>query len=169
MDSRIENSPPWTGVLPWSLLVMLALLLVQFVVGMFVNLFVGIPPGNPGATVVFVLGAVPGMAWAVRAGGPALAFHTVLGLLLAANAVLVLVLAIKSGQRPLIAGAIFGLLGIVGAGLAGIDFLNYLVDRATFLMSVGFSVAVGAYVFTLFTATRLVVSRPDEASRQAAG
>jgi hypothetical protein len=165
--NRIESSRLPRRELSWSVLVMLLLLLVQFVVGMFVNLFVGVPTSHPGASASFVRGAVFGVAWAITAGGLALAFHTALGLLLAADSIVVLALAIQYGRRPVIAAASVGLLGIVGAGLSGIGFLNYFVGRATFLMSVGFSVAVAAYVVTLFAATQLVVRRLDEGRRPA--
>jgi hypothetical protein len=147
---------------------MLSLLLVQFLAGMFVNLYVGIPPNHPGSAAAPVAGAVRGVAWAIVTGGPALAFHTALGVLLTAGSLALLALAILTGRRALVATTGVGLLGVLGAGLNGIGFLNYGIDKATYLMSVGFSVAVAAYVATLFFASLPVVRRLEEAGQQTA-
>jgi hypothetical protein len=146
---RIDRSPSRRRRLSLGALVMLSLLLVQFLAGMFVNLYVGIAPSHPGATGAPIVGAVLGVAWAIATGGPALAFHTVLGLLLTAGSVALLALAILARRRALVAATSVGLLGVLGAGLNGVGFLNYGIDKATYLMSVGFSVAVAAYVATL--------------------
>src|SRR5262245_51440192 len=99
---------------------MLSLLLIQFLAGMFVNLYVGIAPSHPGATGSPVVGAALGIAWAVVTGGPALAFHTALGLLLTAGSLALLVVAILAGRRAIVATTSVGLLGVLGAGLNGI-------------------------------------------------
>ena len=168
MALRIDRSPSRRRTLSLGALVMLSLLLVQFLAGMFVNLYVGIAPGHPGATESPLVGAVLGVAWAIATGVPALAFHTALGLLLTAGSVALLALAVLAGARMLVATTLVGLLGVLGAGLNGIGFLNYGIDKATYLMSVGFSVAVAAYVATLFFAGPPVVRRLEGAEQQTA-
>jgi len=143
----IASSP---RLLRLSVLVALFLLLAQFVLGMFVNLYIGIPSGHPGSSASFLTGAVPGLAWAIRASAPALAVHTGLGILLGISSLALLAIAIASRERPVVAAAAVGLLGTLGAGIGGVGFLNYGVDKTTFLMAVGFSVAMGAYVAALF-------------------
>jgi hypothetical protein len=157
------------GVLMSGVMVMLLLLLVQFLVGMFVNLFVAIPPGHPGASDGYVRGAIRGAGWAVTSGAPALAIHTALGLLLTLGSLGLVAIATTSGGRALIVSTAIGTLGILGAGLCGIGFLNYSQNAPTFLMSVGFSVAIGAYVATLFAASLPVLRQFAKARRQAAG
>jgi len=147
---------------------MLSLLLAQFLAGMFVNLYVGIAPSHPGASGSPVVGAVLGVGWAMATGGPALAFHTALGLLLTAGSLALVATAILAGGRALVLSTSVGLLGVLGAGLNGIGFLNYGIDKATYLMSVGFSVAVAAYVATLFFAGPPVVRRLEGAEQQTA-
>ena len=137
--------------LPVGALVMLALLLVQFLAGMFVNLYVSIATGHPGASGAPISGAIRGIAWAIGSGGPALAFHTALGL--SAGSVALLAIAIARRRPALVTATAIGLLGVLGAGLSGIGFLNYGFDKATYLMSVGLSVAVAGYAASLFFAS----------------
>jgi hypothetical protein len=165
---RIDRSASRLRMLSLGAIVMLSLLLVQFLAGMFVNLYVGIAPSHPGANGSPVVGAVLGGAWAIASGGPALAFHTALGLLLTAGSLALLAVAIVASRRVLVATTSVGLLGVLGAGLNGIGFLNYGMDKATYLMAVGFSVAVAACAATLFFAGPPVVRRLEGAEQQAA-
>lgn len=150
MTVRIEAIASWPRLLRLSVLVTLVLLLAQFVVGMFVNLYVSIPPRHPGSSGSYVTGAVPGLAWAIMTGAPALAIHTALGVVLGISALVLLWIAIASGERPVVVASAVGLLATIGAGLSGVGFLNYAVDKTTFLMAIAFSVAVGSYVAALF-------------------
>jgi hypothetical protein len=160
-------SPYWRHLLPLGALAMLLLLLAQFLLGMFVNLFISIPSSHPGASQDLVRGAVLGVGWAMVGGAPALAVHTAVGFLLTAGSVALLLGAIAQGRRrALVVTTAFGLLGVLGAGLNGIGFLNYTVDKTTYLMSVGFSVSVAAYVAVLFFARQPVVRRLEEVRGQ---
>lgn len=165
VGSRIAKAPSSRGMLLWGVLVMLVLLMVQFLVGMFVNLFVGIPPVHPGASDSYIRGAIFGLAWAITRGAPALAIHAAVGLLLTLGSLALLAISVLSGRRLLIVTTALALLGILGAGLSGTGFLNYNEDRQTFLMAVGFSVAVGAYVATLFAGQMPVVHQFARARR----
>src|SRR5262252_1380081 len=106
----IHRSPSRRRVLSLGALVMLSLLLIQFLAGMFVNLYVGIPPNHSGATAPPIVGAVLGVAWAIVGGAPALAFHTALGLLLTAGSLALLAIAIAAGGRAMVATTAVGLL-----------------------------------------------------------
>jgi len=157
-------------MLPLGALAMLLLLLVQFLLGMFVNLFITIPSSHPGASQDLASGAILGVAWAIAGAAPALAVHTAIGFLLTAGAVGLLAVAITADRgRALVVLTTLGLLGVLGAGLNGIGFLNYTVDKTTYLMSVGFSVSAAAYVAALFFARQPVVTGLEEASGQTAG
>jgi hypothetical protein len=148
MEPRITES---RRVLRLLTLGMAALLLAQFLAGMFVNLYVGVPPNHPGTKGSIVTGTVPGIGWAIASGGTALAIHTALGLLIALGSIALLVMAARSGRPVLLVAMAAGLLGVLFAGVSGLGFLNnYGADRATYMMSVGFSVAVAAYVAALF-------------------
>lgn len=114
-------------------LVMLGLLGAQFLLGMAVNLFVQLPPsGEAMATMM--------------SGNPLIPLHMMLGILLGAGAVLAVVLA-RAGGTAVIGCAALALGGIVVAGSGGLTFLFGSYDNTfSFLMSVGFLVAVGGYV-----------------------
>jgi hypothetical protein len=124
----------------------LVLLLIQFVIGMAVNLFVQIPRNHPGARPPeYFSGAAQSVAWAVSAGPFWLLVHAGLGLVLVAAGAVLLAMAIAARRRGPIIGAVIGLLAVVGAGFNGASFLNYDEDFSSMLMSAAFAVAVAAY------------------------
>lgn len=88
---------------------MLALLAVQFLLGMAVNLYVHLPAANAG------------MAQMMR-GGPAVMVHMITGMILAAAGLTAVVLAIPKGHAAL-TWALVAFGGIVLAGVAGMIFL----------------------------------------------
>jgi hypothetical protein len=134
--------------------VTLLLLLAQFVTGMAVNVYVKIAPVHPGTSASYVPGAIQGVAWAIGRGAPALAIHSALGILLAIGSLGLVALSIALRQRAWIVASILGLLGILGGGLNGIGFLNYGTDFSTFLMAVGFSLAVASYMVPMFVTSQ---------------
>ena len=117
---------------------MLGLLAVQFLLGMALNLYVSIP----------AFGA--SMAAMMRTG-PLVMMHMMLGMLLAGGALLALALALPLGRRA--AGcASVGLVGILVAGLGGLLFLmDGQTNGTSYLMAVGFLVAVAGYVAEVVT------------------
>ena len=117
---------------------MLGLLAVQFLLGMALNLYVTIPP----------VGA--GMAAMMRTG-PLVMAHMMLGMVLAGGALLALAMALPWRRRA--AGcAAAALAGILVAGLGGLLFLlGGQTSGASYLMAVGFLVAVAGYVAEIVT------------------
>lgn len=133
----------------------LVLLLIQFLIGMAVNLFVQIPKNHPGARPPeYFSGAAQSVAWAVSAGPFWLLVHASLGLLLVAAAAVLLAMAIAARRRGPIAGTAIGLLAVVAAGFNGASFLNYDEDFSSLLMSAAFAVAVAAYALGPLTGRR---------------
>ena len=118
---------------------LLGLLGVQFLLGMAVNLFVHLPPA--GAGMAEIMGS-----------GPLVGLHMMLGMILAAGAVLAVATALPSGRRAT-AYALVALGGVLVAGLGGLAFLlGGQSNSASYLMAVGFLVAVGGYVTEVVTA-----------------
>lgn len=126
---------------------MLALLGVQFLVGMGVNFYVELPSG--------------GMTEMMNSGGPSplLMVHMMLGMTLGLGALLTLWLAPRYGRWPTVCAAV-ALGGIVGAGVAGMVFVaGGQSDVASFLMAAGFLAAVAGYVAELLTSTAAAAVR----------
>jgi hypothetical protein len=129
----------------------LAALAVQFLVGMFVNLFVAIPGTHPGVGAAeYFSGVGQVIAWSLGAGALMLRLHVALGLLLFASGVAVLVLAIGARRRAWIWAAAIGLTGVMGAAFNGASFLNYNHDFSSYLMAASFLMAWIAYAAGMY-------------------
>ena len=131
----------------------LGALIVQFLLGMAVNLFVKIPADHPGANPPeYFGGVVASVSWAILHGGLWLTLHAVWGLVLVLAALGTLVQAIRLGAGGRITLAALGCVGVLGAGFNGGSFLNYHEDFSSMLMAVGFALAMSAYVALLYRA-----------------
>ena len=127
-------------------------LVAQFLLGMVTNLFVDIPKDHPGANPPeYFTGVASNVVWAI-VHGPSfwLTLHAVLGLFLVVFGFRVMLVAIRSRQRPMIIVAVIGALAILGAGFNGGSFLNYHEDFSSMIMAIFFAIAVTAYSVGLF-------------------
>src|SRR5580704_14676341 len=78
----------------------LIFLIIQFLLGMAVNLFVTIPTDHPGAKPPeYFSGVVQSVTWAILHGDLLLVLHASLGLILVAGGVALFVQAIRAGSR----------------------------------------------------------------------
>jgi hypothetical protein len=133
----------------------LVFLMIQFLLGMAVNLFVTITTNHPGANPPdYFGGVVQSVTWAILHGHILLVVHASLGLLLVLNALSLLVAAIRARQRDLVTVTSFGLFGVLAAGFNGGSFLNYNQDLSSMLMASFFTIAVVAYSIGLFVTGR---------------
>src|SRR5450759_4653920 len=138
----------------------LIFLIVQFLLGMAVNLFVTIPTNHPGANPPeYLSGVVQSVTWAILHGHVLLIIHASLGLLLVLNALGLLIAAIRTQSRDLITVTSFGLFGVLAAGFNGGSFLNYNKDFSSMLMATFFAVLLVSYSACLF-----VTGRPASSS-----
>ncbi len=118
---------------------LLGLLGVQFLLGMAVNLFVHLSPAGAGMA-------------EMMGNGPLVGLHMMLGMILAAGGVLGVATALPNGRQAT-ACAVVALGGILAAGLGGLAFLmGGQSNGASYLMAVGFLVAVGGYLAEVVTA-----------------
>jgi len=137
----------------------LIFLMIQFLLGMAVNLFVTITTNHPGANPPeYFGGVVQSVTWAILHGHILLVVHASLGLLLVLNALGLLVAAIRARQRDLITVTSFGLFGVLAAGFNGGSFLNYNQDFSSMLMAFFFAIAVVAYAVGLVVTGRASAS-----------
>lgn len=166
-NEQTTGSPmaPATGVLTrlrQTYLIMSLLLLVQFVLGMVVNLFVTIPTHHPGAQPRdYFSGVATSIGWAIPHGGRWLAVHVTLGLALVLVGLAALLIAIRCRRRGPITVAAIGLAAVVGAAFNGASFLNYNDDASSMIMAGCFALAVGCYLVGLYQ------SPPNESSADA--
>ena len=126
-------------------LAIMVLLVLEFLVGMWVNLFVTISSHHPGAATRYGMGAAAGIGWALTAGPRALGLHVALGLVLGACALLHT--ATVRG-RPAVGSLLWslvGLGGVLGAASSGAAFLDDGAPLHSLLMSLGFAVALVGY------------------------
>jgi hypothetical protein len=135
----------------WAFGLLIALL-VQFGLGMYVNLFAHIPLTHPGhGAKNFFAGSYHSVAWAeTSAQAPLiLAFHAGLGLLLVLGSLWLAVLAIRGRRAAFVWAAVLGALFILGAGFNGASFLNYNEDANSYVMALLFAAAVLCYIVLL--------------------
>lgn len=134
--------------LRYGIVVMLVLLLVQFIVGMYLNFYVELPDSHPGIHGSYA----PSIPWAIAGrAGIALALHVIVWILLTVGAIALLVRGILSHRKAYITGNSLGLVFILIAGSGGLTFLNRGgQDRESFMMAVGFILAFTSYAATLY-------------------
>jgi hypothetical protein len=116
----------------------LVLLVVQFGVGIGVNLYVSLPAGSSRSA---------GQAFS---NGAALALHVVLGLLLIVSAIGLLVQAIMARYWPVIVAAALGLVGLVVAAGQGFSFVHDSTNAASMGMAGAGCVALLCYAAVLY-------------------
>jgi len=135
------------AALGWAFGLLVALL-VQFGLGMYVNLFATIPLNHPGhGANDFFAGSYHSVAWAETSPHAPLilAFHAGLGLLLVVGSLWLAVLAIRGRRAGIVWAAVLGALFILGAGFNGASFLNYNHDANSYVMALLFAAAVLCY------------------------
>ncbi len=136
-------------------LILLLLLLVQFLLGMAVNLFVDIPKSHPGANPPeYFSGVVQSVTWAITVGPPLLLLHASLGLVTVLISFVLVVVAVRSGPRAFAVWSVVGAFGVLAAGFNGGSFLNYHEDFSSMLMAAGFSLAMAAYAAAVYVGPR---------------
>lgn len=101
------------------------MLVVQFGIGIYVNLFVTVPGADHGG----------GFGQAIANGPAGLTLHIAVGLLLIAAAIGFLVQAVRARHVGLIAAAVIGLLAMAGAAASGSTFTSTGRDSASMAMA----------------------------------
>jgi hypothetical protein len=129
-----------TGLRQASLAILIVLI-VQFALGIGVNLYVTLPAaGHPGHASWFGNGAL-------------LALHATLGIFLILAAIAVLVRAIMARNATLIATSAAGLVAIGLAFFFGASFTAKLTDGYSLGMAIAFAAALACYAIGLYALT----------------
>jgi hypothetical protein len=138
------------GVLRRRTAATLIVLVVQFLVGMSLNLYATIPTHHPGAgSGPYLSGALSSVLWSFSSGLPLLIVHVLIGVVLLLNGIELVVHSARAGRRAAVWLAAVGLTAIIFAGFNGASFLKYNQNLSAMLMSAGFAVAVTCYVAIL--------------------
>jgi len=131
------------------------LLLVQYLLGMAVNVAVVLPKHHPGAAASnYFSGVASGLGWVISSGPAWVAAHAAFGLALGLAALAAIVLTWRSGSRAERVLAVLGLLFIIGAGFNGASFLNYGNGFSSFIMAALWALATACYVSGAVLAVR---------------
>jgi hypothetical protein len=131
------------------------LLLIQYLLGMAVNLFVVLPARHPGAGARdYFAGAASGLAWVIPHGPAWAAAHAAFGLALVLAALAGIAAARGQGSRMATATSVLGALAIVGAAFNGVSFLNYEHAFSSMIMAGLWALALACYLTGMFLAVR---------------
>ena len=119
----------------------LVLLLIQYGLGMYTNIYVTVPSADKGG----------GFGKAISNGPAALSVHAVLALLLALAAIGLLVQAVLARYWTVVTAAAIALIAIIGAAFSGVNFTNTGgPDGASMTMAVLAGLAILCYGTVLY-------------------
>ncbi|HEV3245378.1 MAG TPA: hypothetical protein VG102_03395 [Candidatus Paceibacterota bacterium] len=136
MDQNRSRSLRINGVF------LVAALVLEYLLGMYVNLFVSFPEN-----------AVDGQLWGFAWSQAPLAAHIILAILILLGAIVLLVRSIlRKDKRWGIASSI-GLAAVLLAGLSGAAFIPTQTDLYSYSMSLMFLLAVLSYSWAIFSAS----------------
>jgi hypothetical protein len=121
-------------------LAVLVLLVVEYAIGMYVNLYVTVPGADHGS----------GLGEAIANGPAALSLHAALGLLLGLGALGTTAQAVLVRHWTLVALSVAGLLSISFASVAGTGFTSTGDESASMAMSVMTGIALLCYAANLY-------------------
>jgi hypothetical protein len=160
MRSPAVTAPPGRAGSPGRLLavnVTACLLLVQYLLGMAVNLFVALPGRHPGANASdYFTGSASGLGWVISDGPAWAAAHAAFGLVLVLAALVAIALTWGRGSRAATATSVLGALAILGAGFNGASFVDYGHNFSSMIMAGLWALALACYIAgVLFAARRL--------------
>jgi hypothetical protein len=123
---------------------LLVMLIVQFAIGIVVNLYVTVPAADKG-------GILPAIGKALSNGPAALASHAGLGLLIVLAAIGLVVRSAIARHGPTIVLSVLGLLAIVAAAINGARFVaDGGQNNASLAMALSTAVAMLCYAISLF-------------------
>ena len=134
------------------------LLLVQYLLGIAVNLYVTLPGRHPGAGASnYFAGLASGLAWMIPDGPAWAAAHAAFGLALVLAAFAAIALTRRHASRVATGTSVLGALAIVGAGFNGVSFLNYGHAFSSMIMAGLWALALACYITGMFLAARRLI------------
>ena len=123
------------------------LLAVQFLLGMYVNLYVNLPSVTTTVGGGFVGPMMGRFAEMFSPGLPVLMAHMMLGMILIVTGVIALIVAMSSQDHFAIGWSATGLAALIASAYGGITFFMFgHSNLASYLMAVGFLVCFASYL-----------------------
>jgi hypothetical protein len=153
-DARAARQARRRSALRTNSAAICVMLLVQYGLGMGVNLYADVPAADHGTGLAAAVGR------ALTSQPAVLATHTVLGLLMLVAGISVLVRAIRARHRPAIAGSSAGLAAIFAAAFSGAAFVSNGQAGASMAMAVLTGVALLCYLANLLTVSPATATGP---------
>ncbi len=123
--------------------IILGTLILQYLLGMFANMFVNFP-NTKNETAL----------WEFAKVQPSVMTHIILGALLVIGGIVLLIRAIRKKDKQWILASSVGLLSLLIASIAGARFIPTQQDGYSFVMAVTFLLAVFSYGWGLYKAKR---------------
>ena len=127
-----------------------ALLIVQYLLGMAVNVFVVLPASHPGANAGdFFGGAASGLGWVIASGPGWAAAHAAFGLALVVAAIAAVVLSLagaRARDRVAVSLSVLGALAVIGSAFNGVSFVNYGHAFSSMIMAGLWALALACYL-----------------------
>lgn len=120
------------------------MLVIEFGIGMWVNLYASLQPAELGSNLA------TGFAHAIASGPVGLSIHAILGVLLIVSATIAVIRAALARRRVLIAVTAVGLAAMVFAALGGARFIGDRAADTSMSMAAGTGVAILCYALVLF-------------------
>jgi hypothetical protein len=131
------------------------LLLVQYLLGMAVNIYVVLPGSHPGAAAAnYFSGAASGLAWVIPDGPAWAGIHAAFGLALVLAAFAAVALTWRRPGRLAAFLSVLGALAILGAAFNGVSLLNYGHPFSSMIMAGLWALALACYLTGMFLAAR---------------
>jgi hypothetical protein len=128
-------------------LVACLLLLIQYLLGMVVNVYVVLPVRHPGANAAdYFSGSATGLGWLISSGPAWAAAHAAFGLALVVAAFAAIALTWRTAGRADRTTAVLGALAIIGAGFNGLSFITYGKDFSSMIMAGLWALALACYL-----------------------
>jgi hypothetical protein len=121
--------------------VIFGFLILEFLFGMFVNLFVQFPDTRKEQ-----------LLWEFAKGQASLIIHMVIALLLVIGGIVFLARTIRRRDRQLIVAASVGLFTILAATYSGMEFVSTQQDPYSFAMATAFILALVSYGWAIYKA-----------------
>lgn len=130
----------------------IVILLLEYGLGVWVNLYGHLPASDYGTNLA------TGIGRGISDGPVGLSIHAVLGLVLVVSALTALARSIRLGRPVLIALTTVGLAAVVTAALSGARFVGHGDNGSSMGMAIAAGVAIGAYALVLFVAGGVAIA-----------